>query len=93
MQVLLFTILNCVACNAHRKELTTLSREFGFDLRVFDVDDPNNFHLVLKAMQKHDLMKTPSLVLLDENREPLLTLQGIPNSIETLKRKLYEERH
>lgn len=93
MRILLFTVINCVACGKHRKELISLAEEMNVSVNVYDIDDARYLHMCLKAMQLYGVKKTPSIVLLDEQNKMITTIQGISHSLEKLKTKINEERN
>lgn len=93
MRVLLFTVLNCIACDKHRRELIELMKDMQVSINVYNIDDPRYLHLSLKAMQLYGVKKTPSIVLLNEENKLITTIQGISHSLEKLTNKINEERN
>jgi hypothetical protein len=92
MRILLFTVLNCVACDKHRRAMIELTKDLDVGLNIYNIDDPRYLNMALKAMQLYDIMKTPSSVLLDADNKLIVTIQGIPNSLEKLTHKINEKR-
>lgn len=90
MRILLFTMLSCMACNAHRKEVTELTRNALVSLNVYDIDDPRYLTINLGAMRKWNIQKTPSIVVLNEEGNLVTTIQGINHSVEKLRNVIHE---
>jgi hypothetical protein len=86
MKIFLFTVLNCKGCAAHLKELHEFCTEANLVLRVYDIDSEKHVMLVLTAMRKYGIRKTPSIVLIKE--DGFESFQGIENSINELKEKI-----
>lgn len=93
MRILLFTVLNCIACDKHRRELTELARTLNISLNIYNIDDPRYLNVALKAMQLYGVRKTPSIILLNEENKLIASMQGIAHSLEHLTKKIDEERN
>jgi hypothetical protein len=91
MRILLFTVLNCIACDSHRKELIAMADNEKISYSIYNIDDPQYFHLALKGMQLYGIQKTPSVILLKDSKQ-IITIQGVARSIEKLKQKIDEHR-
>lgn len=70
----------------------SLTQRLNISLNIYDIDDPRYFSMSLKGMQKYGLRKTPSIVLLNEENESILVLQGIRNTLEKLEAAIHENR-
>jgi len=92
MRILLFTVLNCIACDAHRKQVIELCRNCYVSLNIYDIDDPRYLTTSLAAMRKWNIQKTPSIVVLDECGNLVGTIQGINHSLEKLGKIIHEKR-
>ena len=93
MRILLFTVLNCIACDKHRRELIELAKNLNVSLNVYNIDDPRYLNVALKAMQLYGVKKTPSIILLNEENKMIASVQGVANSLERLTKKIDEERN
>lgn len=85
MQVLLFTVISCISCDAHRKKVQELCLRHKIKMRLFNIDDPQHLSINMSAMRKWNIQKTPSIVTLDVNGNLINTIQGVNRSIEKLE--------
>lgn len=92
MRILLFTAFSCIACDAHRKEVTELLRKEMISLNVYDIDDERYFSITLAAMRKWNVSKTPSIAVLDETGQLIATIQGINHSLEKLRKVIADQK-
>lgn len=92
MRILLFTVVNCKGCDAHRRELVSIARDLNVTLNVYNIDDPRYFSVSLRAMKQYGIRKTPSIVLLSEDGTIITVLQGIHDTLEKLNLAIHEKR-
>lgn len=85
MRILLFTILGCVGCDSHRRDLEKLCARLSVSLNVYNIDDPRYFQMSLHAMRKYEVRKTPSIVVLSEDGEAITVIQGIRHTLEKIE--------
>lgn len=93
MRILLFTVLNCIGCDAHRRELERMCARLQVSLNVYNVDDERYFQMSLRAMKLYGVRKTPSIVVLNEANEIVTTLQGVKNTLQKLEQLINEKRN
>lgn len=92
MRVLLFTIVGCIGCDGHRRDVEKMCARLMVSLNVYNIDDPRYFQMSLHAMRKYGVRKTPSIVVLNEVGEIVATIQGIRHTLEKLETLINEKR-
>lgn len=91
MDVQLYTVIKCISCSAHRKEVVKVCDQYGLTLKIYDIDDEKYLYQCLSAMKMYGVTKTPSIILTNDSGNRY-TIQGIRDSIRKLKEKIDEER-
>jgi tartrate dehydratase beta subunit/fumarate hydratase class I family protein len=90
MRILLYTVLNCISCDKHRKSVVRFCEENNVKLFVYNLDDPAMIHIGIAAMKKFKVDKTPSIVVLDDEGNMSYKIVGIQRSLERLNQIIDE---